>query len=150
MTQIAFQSIQASVFIPISKMEKRYTNFGQNGGGIWKIIEIGIGPSGWPSVRPCAKDMYTKTQERIEIIEWGFFLCERCILEIETAKISTHERLRSKGWMKFITTLLYLKNRLMKSVHRFFILKVWTRKKLQDPIGLHPKMPEVGAEWKFF
>ena len=26
-----------------------------------------------PSVRPCAKVMYTKTQERVEIIECGFF-----------------------------------------------------------------------------
>ena len=26
-----------------------------------------------PSVRPCAKVMYTKTQERIKIIECGFF-----------------------------------------------------------------------------
>ena len=26
-----------------------------------------------PSVRPCAKVMYTKTQERIKIIEWDFF-----------------------------------------------------------------------------
>ena len=25
-----------------------------------------------PSVRPCAKVMYTKTQERVEIIECGF------------------------------------------------------------------------------
>ena len=25
------------------------------------------------SVRPCAKVMYTKTQERMNIIEWGFF-----------------------------------------------------------------------------
>ena len=27
----------------------------------------------YPSVRPCAKVMYTKTQERIKIIECGFF-----------------------------------------------------------------------------
>ena len=33
---------ESQLFIPISKMEKRYTNFGQNGGEIWKIIEIGI------------------------------------------------------------------------------------------------------------
>ena len=39
-----------------------------------------------PSVRPCAKVVYTKTQERVEIIECGFFLFERCILGIETAK----------------------------------------------------------------
>ena len=26
-----------------------------------------------PSVRPCAKVIYTKTQERVEIIECGFF-----------------------------------------------------------------------------
>ena len=26
-----------------------------------------------PSVRPCAKVMYTKTRERLEIIECGFF-----------------------------------------------------------------------------
>ena len=26
-----------------------------------------------PSVRPCAKVMYTKTQERVKIIECGFF-----------------------------------------------------------------------------
>ena len=26
-----------------------------------------------PPVRPCAKVMYTKTQERVEIIECGFF-----------------------------------------------------------------------------
>ena len=38
------------------------------------------------SVRPCAKVMYTKTQERVEIIECGFFLFERSILGIETAK----------------------------------------------------------------
>ena len=42
-----------------------------------------------PSVRPCAKVRYTKTQEREEIIDWGLFLFERCILGIETAKIST-------------------------------------------------------------
>ena len=36
-----------------------------------------------PSVRPCAKVMYTKTQERVKIIECGFFLFERCILGIE-------------------------------------------------------------------
>ena len=35
------------------------------------------------SVRPCAKVMYTKTQERIKIIECGFFF-GRCILRIET------------------------------------------------------------------
>ena len=42
-----------------------------------------------PSVRPCAKVMYTKTQGRVEIIECGFFLFERFIVGIETAKIST-------------------------------------------------------------
>ena len=29
-----------------------------------------------PSVRPCAKVMYTKTQERIKIIECGFSVCK--------------------------------------------------------------------------
>ena len=62
-----------------------YTNFGQNGGRIWGIIEIGIDMYSWsgrkkksfskmsvrPSVRPCAKVMYTKT--RVKIIECCFF-----------------------------------------------------------------------------
>ena len=30
------------VVIPISTGKKRYTNFGQNGGEIWEIVEIGI------------------------------------------------------------------------------------------------------------
>ena len=51
-----------------------------------------------PSVRPCAKVMYTKTLERVEIIECGFVCLKGVhILGIETAKISTqaHEHLRS-------------------------------------------------------
>ena len=71
-------------FWHIKKKKKRYTNFGQNGGDIWKIIEIGIdmyiyswsggkNMSVRPPVRPCAKVMYTKTQERVKIIECGFF-----------------------------------------------------------------------------
>ena len=40
------------------------------------------------SVRPYAKVMYTKTQERVKIVERGF-LFERCILGIETVKTST-------------------------------------------------------------
>ena len=89
-------------------------------------VRPSVRPVDRPSVRPCAKVMYTKTQERVEIIE----CCERCILGIETAKISTrtHEDLRSQSRMKFLTTLLYLGNRLMKSIQTFFILKVWTRK----------------------
>ena len=31
------------------------------------------------SVRPCAKVTYTKTQERVKIIQCGFCLFERCI-----------------------------------------------------------------------
>ena len=60
--------------------KKWYANFGQNGGEIWKIIEIGIDMYiyfiySWsggknktfltnvcPSVRPCAKVIYTKTR----------------------------------------------------------------------------------------
>ena len=30
------------IFIPISNMEKRYTNLGQNGDEIWEIVDIGI------------------------------------------------------------------------------------------------------------
>ena len=78
-----------SIFIPISKMEKICTNFGQNGDEFWELIEIGIDMYiySWsggknktfsknvcPSVCPCAKVMYTKTQERVEIIECSFFL----------------------------------------------------------------------------
>ena len=104
-----------------------------------------------PSIRPCAKVMYTKTQEPEEII---VFLFESCILGIETANISTrtHEDLRSQSRMKFLTTLLYLGNRLIKSIQTFFISKVWTRKKhktLLKPIAQRlPKLEpnEVLAE----
>ena len=31
-----------AIFMPIFNVEKRYTNFGRNGGKIWEIVEIGI------------------------------------------------------------------------------------------------------------
>ena len=34
---------------------------------------MSVRPSVRPVDRPCAKVMYTKTQERVEIIECGFF-----------------------------------------------------------------------------
>ena len=70
--------------------------------------------------------MYTKTQERVKMIECD--LIERCILGVETAKISirTHEGLRSLSRMKFLTTLLYLGNRLMKSIQIFlYLFPIW-------------------------
>ena len=47
--------------------------------------------------------------------------------------------------MKFLTTLQYLGNRLMKSIQTFFMLKVWTR--ILHPIGPDPtKIAEVTAK----
>ena len=38
------------------------------------------------SVRPCAKVMYTKTQERVEIIECGFFCLKGVYWESKVPK----------------------------------------------------------------
>ena len=86
-------------------MEKSYHNIGQEyviGGDIWKIIEIGIDMYiySWsggknktfsknvcPSVGTCAKVMYTKTQQRVKIIECGFFCSKGVYWEKKKKKI---------------------------------------------------------------
>ena len=87
------------------------------------------------SVRPSVRAQKLCTL-KLKIIECG----------IETAKISTktHEDLRSWSRMKFFTTLLYLGNRLMKSIQTFFILKEESNTKT-DWTRSHP-ISEVGAE----
>ena len=49
-----------------------------------------------PSVRPCAKVMYTKTQERVKIIECGLFCLNGVHWESKLAQVltRTHEGLR--------------------------------------------------------
>ena len=89
------------------------------------------------SVRPCAKVMYTKTQERLEIIECGFFVW----------KVYTGNR----NWENFDARMLTKlePNEIFNDFaisrepfdeidSNFCILKVWTRKYHQnrlDPIA---------------
>ena len=68
--------------------------------------------------RSCAKVMCTKTQEEIKIIECGFFLFERCILGIETAKISPNE---------IFNDFAISREPFDEIDSNFFILKLWTR-----------------------
>ena len=64
------------------------------------------------SVRPCAKVMYTKTQERVEIIECRFF----CLKGVywESNEIFTDFAISRQPFDEIDSN--------------FFILKVWTRK----------------------
>ena len=48
------------------------------------------------SVRPCAKVMYTKTQERVEIIECGFFCLKGVYFESKLPKFRP-ERTKAYG-----------------------------------------------------
>ena len=77
---------------------------------------------------PSEKILYTKTTERIKIIACN--LIERFIAVIEISQISTrsHDALRSKSRLNFLSILPYYRTRLMRSTGSFFILKVWTRK----------------------
>ena len=45
-----------------------------------------------PSVRPCAKVMYTKTQERVEIIECGFFCLKGVYWETKLPNFDPNSR----------------------------------------------------------
>ena len=80
-----------------------------------------------PSVRLSAKFLYPIT-DKDNCMRFSLF--ERCIPGIDPAKISrkSHEYLRSWSRMKFLTTLLYLMIRLIKSIRTLFILKILTRK----------------------
>ena len=103
------------VFIHTSDMEKRYTNFGQNGGEIWswsgrkrKTFSKNV----CSSVCPSAKFVCTKTWERIKMIACGFFCLKSTYRELKFPNSRSHEDL---------TTFLYLGIRSMKSIRFYFI-----------------------------
>ena len=68
-----------------------------------------------PSVRPCAKVMYTKTQELVEIFECGFF----CLNARRFTKLEPNE---------IFNDFAISREPFDEIGSNFFILKVWTRK----------------------
>ena len=77
------------------------------------------------SVRPCAKVMYTKTQERVKIIECGFFCLKGVYWEL---KFDPNARRLTKLEPNEIFNDFPISREVDEIDSNFFILKVWTRK----------------------
>ena len=73
-----------------------------------------------PSVRPYSKIMYTKTQERVEIIECGFRNCQNFD--------PNARRLTKLEPNEIFNDFAISREPLDKIDSNFFTLKVWTRK----------------------
>ena len=73
--------------------------------------------------RPCAKVMYSKTQERVEIIECGFFCLKGVYWESKLLDPNAR-RLTKLEPNEIFNDFATLRIRLIKSIRTFFILKI--------------------------
>ena len=80
------------------------------------------------SVRPCAKVMYTKTQERIKIIECGFFCLKGVYWESKLPKCRHECTKAHEARAEIFNDFAMSREPLDEIDSNFFILKVWTRK----------------------
>ena len=99
-----------------------------------------------PSVRPCAKVKYTKTQERIKILECGFF-----VWKVYTANRKCDpnaQRLTKLEPNEIFNDFAISREPFDAIDSNFFYFKGMDYKKKTRPD--RTKFCEVGAEWKFF
>ena len=72
------------------------------------------------SDRPSAKLIVTKTLERIKTTKFDIFICERCILGIDTTRSKIDKKIR----MKFLTSVPYLRIRSREDFRSGSLMKV--------------------------
>ena len=91
-----------------------------------------------PLVRPCAKVMYTKTQERLKIIEWGFF----CLKGVYWERPDPNARRLRKLEPNAIFNDFAISREPFDEIDTnfFFFLKIWTRKYHQTRARRFPKL----------
>ena len=94
-----------------------------------------------PSVRPCAKVMYTKTQERVEIIECGVFCLKGVYWESKLPKFTKLEP------NEIFNDFAISREPINEIYSNFFYFKGMVYKITPKPIGPDwTKIFEVGAE----